>query len=84
LFHGEVGITPAARIEQARVSAVRRLLELGREAPKQVALRCGFANADTLRRAFVRHMRCIPPDGRLFVELPAAPSGPPAAMRPCG
>jgi AraC-like DNA-binding protein len=29
---------------------------LGREAPKQVAVRCGFANADTLRRAFVRHI----------------------------
>jgi transcriptional regulator GlxA family with amidase domain len=32
LFHGEVGITPAAWIEQARVSAARRLLELGRGA----------------------------------------------------
>jgi transcriptional regulator GlxA family with amidase domain len=64
LFHGEVGITPAAWIEQARVSAARSLLELGREAPKQVAVRCGFANADTLRRAFVRHVGVTPAEYR--------------------
>jgi transcriptional regulator GlxA family with amidase domain len=64
LFHGEVGITPAAWIEQARVSAARRLLELGHEAPKQVAVRCGFANADTLRRAFVRHVGVTPAEYR--------------------
>jgi transcriptional regulator GlxA family with amidase domain len=34
-------------IEQVRVSAARRLLELGREAPKKVAVDCGFANAVT-------------------------------------
>jgi transcriptional regulator GlxA family with amidase domain len=64
LFHGEVGITPAAWIEQARVSAARRLLELGREAPKQVAVLCGFANANTLRRAFVRHVGVTPAEYR--------------------
>jgi len=64
LFRGEVGVTPAAWIEQARVSAARRLLERGREAPKQVAVRCGFANADTLRRAFVRHLGVTPAEYR--------------------
>ena len=59
-----VGITPAAWIEQARASAARRLLELGREAPKQVAVRCGFANADTLRRVFVRHIGVTPAEYR--------------------
>ncbi|MET0226307.1 MAG: helix-turn-helix domain-containing protein, partial [Dokdonella sp.] len=51
LFRHEVGTTPAAWVEQARVSASRRLLESS-QAPKQVAARCGFADADTLRRAF--------------------------------
>jgi len=42
LFRHEVGTTPAAWVEQARVSATRRLLESS-QAPKQVAARCGFA-----------------------------------------
>jgi transcriptional regulator GlxA family with amidase domain len=64
LFHSEVGITPAAWVETARVTAARRLLEIGREAPKQVAVQCGFANADTLRRAFVRHVGVTPAEYR--------------------
>lgn len=60
LFHSEVGMTPAAWVESARVSAARRLLESGREAPKQVAAKCGFANADTLRKAFTRHFGLTP------------------------
>lgn len=64
LFHGEIGVTPAAWIETARVSAARRLLEMGREAPKQVAVRCGFGNADVLRRAFARHVGITPAEYR--------------------
>ena len=52
LSHDEVRITPAAWVEAARVAAARRLLEGARHPPKQVAAQCGFANADTLRRAF--------------------------------
>ncbi|MBR0785553.1 GlxA family transcriptional regulator [Bradyrhizobium iriomotense] len=64
LFRAEVGITPATWVEEARVNAARRLLELGNEAPKQVALHCGFADADTLRRAFVRHVGVTPAEYR--------------------
>ncbi len=64
LFRSEVGITPAMWVEEARVSAARRLLEQGHEAPKQVAARCGFANADTLRRAFARHVGVTPVEYR--------------------
>jgi transcriptional regulator GlxA family with amidase domain len=64
LFHGEVGLTPAAWVEAARVSAARRLLETGRNTPKQVAALCGFANADTLRRAFARHVGVTPAEYR--------------------
>lgn len=60
LFHAEVGTTPAAWVEMMRVSAARGLLEAGTEAPKQVAGRCGFANADTLRRSFVKHVGVSP------------------------
>ena len=51
-------------IEQVRVSAARCLLELGREAPKKVAVDCGFANALTLRRAFIRHIGVTPAEYR--------------------
>jgi transcriptional regulator GlxA family with amidase domain len=64
LFGNEVGITPATWVEEARVSAARRLLEKGNEAPKQVAVHCGFADADTLRRAFARHLGVSPAEYR--------------------
>jgi transcriptional regulator GlxA family with amidase domain len=64
LFRSEAGMTPATWVEEARVSAARRLLEIENEAPKQVAVRCGFADADTLRRAFVRHFGVTPAEYR--------------------
>lgn len=64
LFRQEVGMTPAAFVEIARIDAARRLLETGRDTPKQVAARCGFANADTLRRTFVRHVGVTPAEYR--------------------
>jgi transcriptional regulator GlxA family with amidase domain len=64
LFRSEVGITPANWVEVARVSAARRLLEQGYETPKQVAARCGFADADVLRRAFARHVGVTPAEYR--------------------
>jgi AraC-like DNA-binding protein len=44
----------------ARVTAARARLERGDEPPKQVARECGFANVDTLRRAFARHVGVTP------------------------
>jgi transcriptional regulator GlxA family with amidase domain len=64
LFRNEVGITPASWVETARVTAARRLLEGGRHSPKQVAARCGFADADTLRRAFARRVGVTPAEYR--------------------
>lgn len=60
LFQQEVGVTPAAWVEEARVATARRLLEAGRNTPKQVAALCGFADADMLRRAFARHVGVTP------------------------
>lgn len=60
LFHAEVGATPAAWVEMLRIAAARALLETGTDAPKQVAAKCGFANVDTLRRAFVKHVGVSP------------------------
>ncbi len=64
LFRAEVGVTPAAWVESVRIEAARRLLEEGIEAPKQVATHCGFADADTLRRAFQRQIGVTPAEYR--------------------
>lgn len=64
LFSAEVGETPAAWVEALRISAARTLLEEHGDAPKQVAAKVGFANADTLRRAFVKHVGITPAEYR--------------------
>jgi transcriptional regulator GlxA family with amidase domain len=64
VFRSEIGVTPASWVEAARVSAARNLLEHGQDAPKQVAARCGFADADTLRRAFARRVGVTPAEYR--------------------
>jgi transcriptional regulator GlxA family with amidase domain len=64
VFRHEVGMTPARWVALARISAARSMLEEGRIAPKQVAGLCGFANVDTLRRAFSRHLGMSPSEYR--------------------
>lgn len=64
LFHAEVGITPAAWVESTRVAAARMLLENGHDTPKLAASKCGFANADTLRRAFAKCVGVTPAEYR--------------------
>ncbi len=64
LFRHEVGTTPAAWVEEARISAVRRLLEAGVASPKQAAFECGFSSVDTLRRVFVRWVGVTPTEYR--------------------
>jgi transcriptional regulator GlxA family with amidase domain len=64
LFRSEVGVTPASWVETARIAVARRLLEGGQHSPKQVAARCGFADADTLRRAFARQVGVTPAEYR--------------------
>ncbi|MCR0983784.1 GlxA family transcriptional regulator [Roseomonas populi] len=64
LFRAETGLTPAAYVEGVRIEAVRRLLERGDIAIKQVAGACGFRDADTLRRAFFRRVGTTPVEYR--------------------
>lgn len=64
LFRAESGLTPAAYVENVRIEAARRLLETGDVALKQVAGACGFRDADTFRRAFVRRVGTSPADYR--------------------
>ncbi|WP_198651434.1 GlxA family transcriptional regulator [Dyella sp. C11] len=64
VFHQEVGVPPAEYVEQVRVEVARRLLEAGKEAPKRVAALCGYADVNSLRRAFVRRLGVTPADYR--------------------
>jgi transcriptional regulator GlxA family with amidase domain len=80
LFRSEIGMTPARWVELARISAARNLLEQGIASPKQVAGLCGFANADTLRRAFTRNVGVSPVEYR---KLHREDSRPKARSMPC-
>jgi transcriptional regulator GlxA family with amidase domain len=75
VFRQEVGVTPATWVKEARVAAARRLLESEKAVPKQVAPQCGFANPDTLRRAFVRLVGVTPAEYRKRYQVGAQRSG---------
>lgn len=64
IFRHEVGMTPAEFVEAMRVEAARRLLEEGHESPKRVAARCGYADVNGLRRAFMRRIGVTPAEYR--------------------
>jgi transcriptional regulator GlxA family with amidase domain len=59
-FAREVGITPAAYVETVRVERARQRLERGAGSLDAVARECGFAGAETLRRAFHRRLGVAP------------------------
>ncbi|HVO25946.1 MAG TPA: GlxA family transcriptional regulator [Candidatus Margulisiibacteriota bacterium] len=60
VFTREVGVTPARFVEMARIEAVRRRLEESAHGVDAIAAQCGFGTAESMRRAFVRHLR-VPP-----------------------
>lgn len=64
VFHREVGMTPAEFVETMRVEAARRWLEEGHDTPKRVAAKLGYADANGLRRAFMRRLGVTPADYR--------------------
>jgi transcriptional regulator GlxA family with amidase domain len=60
VFTPELGKTPSQYVLQARVEAVQRQLERTDRGLKQIALDCGFGNADVMRRSFVRLVGVTP------------------------
>jgi transcriptional regulator GlxA family with amidase domain len=60
VFAQELGVTPARYVQQLRLEAARRELELSDKGMEQVALASGFGSAELLRRAFMRRYK-IPP-----------------------
>jgi transcriptional regulator GlxA family with amidase domain len=59
-FRREVGVTPAAYVEAARVEQARVALEQSNAPIEAVAQRCGFGTVETMRRAFHRRLAVGP------------------------
>ncbi|OXS35486.1 GlxA family transcriptional regulator [Streptomyces sp. XY006] len=76
-FTAELGVPPAAYVERVRVEAARRALAEGDEPVEAIARGCGFATAETLRRAFHRRLGVAPSDYRARFRSTAAPAGAP-------
>jgi transcriptional regulator GlxA family with amidase domain len=63
-FRTELGMTPAAYIEAARVEAARMALESGTAPVETVARQAGFGTVETMRRAFHRRLGVGPAEYR--------------------
>jgi transcriptional regulator GlxA family with amidase domain len=70
-FRHEVGTTPAAFVQQARVEAARRLLETTDRSVDDVAQACGFGTVETMHRTFRRTVHTTPGQYRRLFAVPA-------------
>jgi transcriptional regulator GlxA family with amidase domain len=69
LFTQQIGVTPARFVQHARVEAARRMLEETRRSAEEIAARCGFGSAETMRGGFQRVLGLSPQAYRArFVE----------------
>ncbi|MBK3798117.1 helix-turn-helix domain-containing protein [Azospirillum brasilense] len=64
VFKRDVGRPPADFVEAARLDAARRMLVDSSAPLQRVAYVCGFGDASTMRRAFVRNLGINPADYR--------------------
>ena len=73
VFTRELGKAPSKYILQARVEAAQRQLEKTDLGLKQIAVACGFASADVMRRSFSRVVGVTPSEYRQGVRSLALP-----------
>ncbi|WGW13249.1 helix-turn-helix domain-containing protein [Saxibacter everestensis] len=64
IFKQELGTTPAAYIEAARLEVARNRLETTDDTLARIAKACGFGTVDTLNRAFRRALNVTPSEYR--------------------
>lgn len=64
VFKAELGMTPAAYVEHARVEAARHRLETTDETLSRIAGACGFGTVSTLNRSFRRTLNTTPNEYR--------------------
>jgi transcriptional regulator GlxA family with amidase domain len=63
-FRREIGLTPAAYVEELRVEHARQLLEESADPIDVISTRCGFGTPETMRRAFGRRIGVPPAEYR--------------------
>lgn len=61
-FQRELKTTPAKYVEDVRLEAVSRSLELGGQSLEEIARKCGYRSVDVLRKAFTRRAGVSPKD----------------------
>ena len=64
IFKTELGMTPAAYLESARLEVARNRLETSDDTLTRIAAACGFGTVDTLPRAFRRALNVTPAEYR--------------------
>jgi transcriptional regulator GlxA family with amidase domain len=69
-FRREIGLTPAAYVEELRVERARQLLEESADPIELISGRCGFGTPETMRRAFGRRVGVAPADYRARFRRP--------------
>ena len=69
-FRREIGLTPAAYVEELRVERARQLLEESADPIDLVSARCGFGTPETMRRAFGRRVGVAPAEYRARFTRP--------------
>ncbi|MFD0410048.1 GlxA family transcriptional regulator [Kitasatospora sp. NPDC127116] len=72
IFKTELGTTPSAYVESARVELARHRLESTDATLDRIATTCGFGTVDTLVRAFRRRLGTTPTDYRQRFRTRAA------------
>ncbi len=63
-FQAATGTTPAKFVELVRLDAARQFLESEKLSIEAVALKSGFADAERMRRCFIKHLGIPPKDYR--------------------
>ncbi|GLZ11921.1 transcriptional regulator [Actinomadura sp. NBRC 104425] len=76
VFADQVGVSPGRYVEEVRVEAARCLLESGDDGVDTVARLSGFGSAETMRRAFLRHVGVPPAAYRDRFRTTARPVAP--------
>ena len=64
LFKQKLGHSPAAFVEEVRLELARKKLECSDIGVQKIAVQCGFASSDQLRRAFTRKLGISPSQHR--------------------
>jgi transcriptional regulator GlxA family with amidase domain len=73
LFQRELNTTPARYVEEVRIEAIRRALEMGGRTIEDIARRHGYQSVDVLRKAFIRRVGISPRDYlKRFTSEPAS------------